>query len=71
MTVYTRPFTTPDVDTTCDMTHDCTEPVTYIDQGGYVYCTPHGLQRQSYEPCRKMRPHEVNRIKRGEPLTRY
>lgn len=55
----------------CDMTHDCTEPVTHIDQKGYAYCTAHGLDRRSYRPCRKLRPHEVRKIYRGEPITRY
>jgi hypothetical protein len=56
---------------TCDMTDDCFEPVTYIDSSGYAYCTGHGLDRQTYEPCRKLRPHELHRLQRGEQLRRY
>jgi hypothetical protein len=56
---------------TCDMAHECPDPVTHIDQAGFVYCTRHGLQRRQYEPCRKLRPHEINRLARGEVVTRY
>lgn len=55
----------------CDMDHDCTEPTTYIDENGFIYCTEHGIDRQYWKRCRKMRPHEVNRIKRGLPVERY
>jgi hypothetical protein len=55
----------------CDMAHECPDPVTYIDQAGFVYCTRHGLQRRQYEPCRKLRPNEVNRLARGEVVTKY
>lgn len=56
---------------TCDMTSDCLEAVTHIDQRGFVYCTKHGLQRRCYEPCRKLRDHELRKIKRGEPIAHY
>lgn len=56
---------------TCDMRHDCDEPVTYVDEKGYVYCTGHGQQRQQSRRCRKMRPFELRRIERGEVITRY
>ncbi len=56
---------------TCDMRADCTAPVTHIDTAGFAYCTPHGEQRRSSEPCRKLRPHELSRLQRGEPLARY
>lgn len=55
----------------CDMVEGCTDPVTYIDRKGYVYCTKHGLERQSYQPCRKLRPAEITWITSGEPLAAY
>lgn len=56
---------------TCDMDRTCTAPVTHIDNKGYVYCATHGVERRDVRPCRKMRPFEVKRIMRGEPLARY
>lgn len=56
---------------TCDMVRDCAAPVTHIDDKGYVYCTPHGEQRQSFRPCRKLRPHELRQLERGEPIKEY
>lgn len=55
----------------CDMTHECTEPVTHVDNKGYIYCTAHGISRRDVRPCRKLRPHELNRLRKGQPLTRY
>lgn len=55
----------------CDMTADCTEPVTHLDQDGFVYCTTHGLQRRCWQPCRKLRPAEVRKLERGEQIARY
>lgn len=56
----------------CDMTDECDQLVTMIDIKGWAYCTEHGLQRRYYVmPCRKLRPHELNRLKRGIPLTHY
>jgi hypothetical protein len=55
----------------CDMTDDCSANVTHIDQDGYAYCTEHGIERRSWMPCRKLRPHELARLQRGEPLARY
>jgi hypothetical protein len=55
----------------CDMTADCRQPVTYIDDNGYIYCTEHGQERQSWRRCRKLRPFELTRLKRGEQVTKY
>lgn len=55
----------------CDMTEGCIEAVTMIDEKGYVYCTDHGLERRWWRRCRKLRPHELNRLRRGEQLTHY
>jgi hypothetical protein len=55
----------------CEMVKGCTADVTHLDAKGYVYCTAHGAQRSSYQRCRKLRPHEINRLKSGEALSRY
>ena len=55
----------------CDMAHECDAPVTHIDDKGYTYCTPHGVSRQGYRPCRKLRPHELRRLERGDTLAHY
>lgn len=55
----------------CEMKADCAEPVTHIDNAGFIYCTTHGVRRRAWKPCRKLRPHEVNRLKAGGILTRY
>ena len=62
---------TTKVELRCDMNRECTEPVSHIDDKGYGYCTAHGQQRQEYRRCRKLRPHELRRLQRGEQLTRY
>jgi hypothetical protein len=62
---------TEDTTPTCDMIEGCTEPVTYLDAKGYVYCTKHGLERQSYQRCRKLRPAELAKVRRGEALEAY
>jgi hypothetical protein len=56
---------------TCDMKKECAAPVTHIDQDGFAYCTPHGEQRRMYQPCRKLRPWELRKLQRGEPLAKY
>lgn len=53
------------------MKRDCAAEVTHIDDKGFAYCTAHGEQRRQYRRCRKLRPHELARLKRGEALTRY
>ena len=55
----------------CDMESDCREPVTHLDKKGYAYCTEHGIERRFWMPCRKLRPWEVRRLERDEPLTHY
>ena len=56
---------------TCDMGRECTGEVTHIDDHGFIYCTNHGIQRRSWRPCRKLRTHELNRLKRGEQVAKY
>jgi len=55
----------------CDMVKDCAAPVTHLDRKGYAYCTPHGIERRGCQPCRKLRPWELRRLERGQPLARY
>lgn len=55
----------------CEMTDKCTEPVTHIDDKGYIYCSHHGLYRRFYRRCRKLRPHEMRRLQRGELVKHY
>jgi hypothetical protein len=58
---------------TCDKKKDCPEPVTHIDDRGFVYCAVHGpaMSDGYYRRCRKLRPHELNRINRGETIASY
>lgn len=55
----------------CDMTAGCTEPVAMIDNSGFIYCERHGRHRRTFRPCRKLRPHELNRLRRGQQVTHY
>lgn len=55
----------------CDMSFSCKEPVTMIDDSGYIYCTDHGLQRRQHRRCRKLRQHELNALKRGATIKAY
>jgi len=56
---------------TCDMEDGCKEPITHIDEKGWIYCADHGRDRQSYQRCRKLRPSELKQLQRGEPLAKY
>jgi hypothetical protein len=42
-----------------------------IDRKGYVYCAADGIERRFYVDCRKLRPHELRKLERGEQLARY
>ena len=56
----------------CDMTEDCTAEVTMIDDKGWVYCANHGwVRKNTGRLCRQLRTYEVNRLRRGEQITRY
>ncbi len=56
---------------TCDATRECEGSIMMIDAKGYVYCTAHGEHRQQYQSCRKLRPHELRRLGRGEAVKVY
>jgi len=51
----------------------CDHHVTMIGNKGYAYCSPCGISRREsgYENVRKLRPHELAKLLRGEVLTRY
>lgn len=55
----------------CDMTEECNEPCTHMDEKGFIYCKEHGEHRKLYKRCRKLRPHELKKLQNGEPLARY
>ena len=56
---------------TCDMSHECKDPVTHIGEDGYVYCAFDALRRRNWERTRKMRPWELRWIAAGKPLPDY
>lgn len=60
-------------DPSCKMVKGCLEPVTYVDESGFIYCTQHGIERQQgkWKRTRKMRQHEINRINNGLRLEKY
>src|SRR5438105_1764375 len=53
---------------TCDMTHDCTNPVTHIGEKGYAYCAHHVCQRQGVERTRKLKKWEHERLVAGKQI---
>lgn len=56
----------------CDMSKTCEEPVTHLDDKGFVYCTKHGVQRRgSGHRCRKLAPKELRQLQGGQPIARY
>lgn len=55
----------------CEMRDDCQQPVTHIDNKGFIYCEEHGFQRRYYHPCRHLRPHELNRLRKGLQVEKY
>lgn len=55
----------------CEMDARCPYPVTMIDEKGYIYCREHGLERRGPLYCRKLRPHELRGLERGDAVRRY
>lgn len=53
----------------CDMTLECVEPVTHIDEKGFVYCNHHGINRKNVRRCRKLAQWELRRLWRGEQIS--
>lgn len=59
------------IDLTCEMTDDCSAPVTRIDDKGFIYCESHGLSRKRYCRCRRLTPKEIKRLTAEEQLASY
>jgi hypothetical protein len=56
----------------CDYEQACTDGAMYISSKGFAYCANHAPARNDpYVRCRKLRPHEMRRLERGETLARY
>jgi hypothetical protein len=55
----------------CDMKEDCDQPVTHIDEKGWVYCEQHGKSRKQSMRCRKLTQQELKKLEKGEPLSSY
>lgn len=53
---------------TCEMVVDCAEPVARIGRKGYIYCEAHGLARRRWEPTRRLKLWEIERLRTGRPL---
>lgn len=55
----------------CEMSNECINPVTYLGNRGYIYCTAHAGQRGGYEGVRQMQPWELRWISEGRTLPTY
>jgi len=53
----------------CDMRADCNEPVSYVDNKGFVYCDRHGQSRKSAVSCRKLTASELKKLEAGELIS--
>lgn len=63
---------TPEVTLRCEMDRECKDAPTMLEDKGWVYCTRHGMMRRGYSHrVRKLRPHELNRLKKGQQIERY
>jgi hypothetical protein len=52
----------------CDMEKNCKEPVSMIDNKGFVYCTKHGERRKMDVGTRKLKPAEIKKLEKGESI---
>jgi hypothetical protein len=52
----------------CEMSDDCKQSATHIEDKGWVYCQEHGEQRRGIHRVRKMRPWELRLIEAGKCL---
>lgn len=55
----------------CDGMRYCEQPVTHLDDKGYVYCTNHGTQRAQHRACRAMTDVEIERLAHGQQIERF
>jgi len=53
----------------CDGVSGCAEPVTYIDNKGWIYCARHGIARKAARPCRKMTRAEIATLTDGRTIS--
>jgi hypothetical protein len=62
-----KPLTSPELK--CDMSRDCTDTVTHIDNKGWVYCSRHGAQRRGGGiRCRRLTALEAQDLRDGNPI---
>ena len=56
----------------CEMSDECGRVVTHLEDKGYIYCAEHTKGRRVHgHRIRKLRPHELRRLERGEQITKY
>jgi hypothetical protein len=53
----------------CDMEKNCSEPVTHIDNKGFVYCSKHAVRRKASVPTRAIKPAELKKLEKHEPIS--
>jgi hypothetical protein len=47
----------------------CKDPVTHIDNKGFIYCAKHGKDRQAVRACREIRAWELRVLRAGGALS--
>lgn len=57
----------------CQMRDDCHEPVSHIEDRGFIYCQEHAVSRRQsgWGHTRKLRPWEIRLLLAGEPVPTY
>lgn len=57
----------------CEISDECSAPVTHIGSKGYIYCTEHARLRHDlqYESTRRLRPWELKLLEAGERVPSY
>ena len=46
----------------------CSQPVSMIDEKGFVYCAKHGQDRKHSMRCRKLTPQELKKLESDQPI---
>jgi hypothetical protein len=59
------------MNSTCNKSHECTAPVTYVSDKGFIYCTSHSAQARTYghRGIRKLHVWEIKAIAAGETIS--
>lgn len=52
----------------CDMP-ECAEKVTHVDEKGFIYCAPHGVNRKIFCRCRKLSAKEIRTLLSGKCIS--